>query len=84
MAQRVERRTLFAGFGARTGGVLGVGTVDRGAIEGSDCWSGHVGHLRTGIAWARACGRARFVEVVDYEAKMAEEGGSPAVPHLRV
>ena len=31
MAQRVERRTLLAGFRARTGGVLGVGAVGGGA-----------------------------------------------------
>ena len=31
MAQRVAGRTLFAGFGARAGGVLGVGAVDSGA-----------------------------------------------------
>jgi hypothetical protein len=36
MAQRVERRTLLAGFGARTGGVLGIGAIDGGAIDGSD------------------------------------------------
>ena len=32
MAQRVERRTLLAGCGARTGGVQGVGAVDGGAL----------------------------------------------------
>ncbi len=31
VAQRVERRTLLAGFGARAGGVLGVSAVDGGA-----------------------------------------------------
>ena len=31
MAQRVERRTLLAGFGAGAGGVRGVGAVDGGA-----------------------------------------------------
>jgi hypothetical protein len=31
VAQRVEGRTLLAGFGARAGGVLGVGAVGQGA-----------------------------------------------------
>ena len=60
MAQRVERRTLLAGFGARTGGVLGVGAVGGGAtvqpaLDGIGCgwrWLGlgccchfvHLGH----------------------------------------
>jgi hypothetical protein len=33
MAQRVEGRTLLAGLGARTGGVLGVGAVGGGALS---------------------------------------------------
>ena len=32
VAQRVEGRTLLAGFGTRTGGVLGVGAVGGGAL----------------------------------------------------
>ena len=32
MAQRVERRTLLARFGARAGGVEGVGAVGGGAL----------------------------------------------------
>jgi hypothetical protein len=43
-----------------------------GAIGEADI----VGHLATGITWAQGGGRGRFVEVVDYEATMAEEGGS--------
>ncbi len=45
MAQRVERRTLLAWFGAGTGGVRGVGAVDGGAVsypalDGiGACWS---------------------------------------------
>jgi hypothetical protein len=60
MAKRVLRRTLLAGFGARTGGVLGVGAVGGGAafqpgLDGVGCgWRGlsfgccchfvHLGH----------------------------------------
>ena len=36
VAQCVERRTLLAGFGARTGGMLGVGAVDGGTV-GDEC-----------------------------------------------
>ena len=32
--ERVERRTLFAGFGAGSGGVLGVRAIDGRAVEG--------------------------------------------------
>ena len=41
MAERVERRVLFAGFGTRAGGMLGVGAIDGGAINGGGTdWSG--------------------------------------------
>jgi len=33
VAERVLRRTLFAGAGARAGGVLGVGAVGGGAVR---------------------------------------------------
>lgn len=39
VGEGVERRTLFAGFGARAGGMLGVGAID-------GC-RGHVGNLAT-------------------------------------
>jgi hypothetical protein len=38
VAESVEGRTLFAGFGARAGGVLGIGAVDGRAIGGWGCW----------------------------------------------
>ena len=34
VAERIERRTLFPGFGAGSGGVLGVGAIDGRAVEG--------------------------------------------------
>ena len=34
VAQGIERRSLFAGWGARTGGVLGIGSICGGAICG--------------------------------------------------
>jgi len=42
MSQRVERRTLLSGFCAGAGGVLGVGAVNRGAIEMNGCCCGHM------------------------------------------
>jgi len=33
VAQSVERRTLFAGIGARAGGMLGIGAIDGRAVE---------------------------------------------------
>jgi hypothetical protein len=80
MAQRVERRALFTGFGARTGGMLGVGAVDGGAIDGSDWGSGHIGHLGTGITWARGRGRVTILQVVDMEAKIAWRRRVTAIP----
>jgi hypothetical protein len=39
VAQRVQRGTLLAGFGARTGGMLGIGAVAGRAMGGRDCCS---------------------------------------------
>jgi len=36
VAEGVERGALFAGIGARTGRVLGVGAVDGRAVDGRD------------------------------------------------
>ena len=41
VAEGVQRRTLFAGFGARAGGVLGVGAVDGRAVGRENAgWDG--------------------------------------------
>jgi hypothetical protein len=37
MLDRIERRALFAGFGARAGGTARVRTIDSGALSLSNC-----------------------------------------------
>ena len=48
VAEGVEGRALFAGFGARAGGVLGVGVIDGGAIYGGPICGGAVSVLVDG------------------------------------
>jgi hypothetical protein len=53
VAESVEGRTQFAGFGAGSSGVLGVGAVDLGAVEGGKGW-GPPHFLMTRIpAWVK-------------------------------
>jgi hypothetical protein len=35
MSESVERRTLFAGFGSRAGGMLRIRAIDGGSVDGS-------------------------------------------------
>jgi hypothetical protein len=64
------RRTLFAGLGARPGGIAGVGAIDLGSIHLECCWSGHIWFLVAGITRWWGGGWGGGVEVVDWAGEM--------------
>ena len=67
MAESVERRTLFAGFGARARGFLGVELVDGGSVDGNGSRGLHMDLLDDGIARRWVGFWNGIVEVVDRE-----------------
>jgi hypothetical protein len=70
VAKRVLRRTLFAGFGARAGGISGVGAIDLGSVDLECCWRWHIWFLVGGITRGRGGWWGGSVEVVDGAGRM--------------
>jgi hypothetical protein len=67
VTESVKRRTLFAGFGARAGGFLGVELVDGGSVDGNGSRGLHMDLLDDGITRRWVEFWDGIVEVVDRE-----------------
>ena len=75
VAESVERRTLFAGVGARAGGFLSVDLVDGGSVDGNGSRGLYRDLLDDGITRRRVGFWGGIVEVVDRRARMGREDG---------